>query len=71
MREYVSYSTLKRHNVGFEKDLLTKTFRNISNPHTVVPTRHCVRPVQVPSGVTGVRCHGAINIALCLSVHAI
>jgi len=49
----------------------TEAVRNISDPHTVVPTRDCVRPVQVPSGITCVRRHWAVNVALRLCVRTV
>ena len=44
---------------------------NILDPHTIVPARHIGRPVQVPSGVTSVRRHRAVNIAPRLRVGAV
>jgi len=51
--------------------LRTEAVWNIPDPYTVVPTCHSGRPVQVPTGVTCVRRHRAVGVALRLRVRAV
>ena len=49
----------------------TEAVWNIPDPYAIVPTCHSGRPVQVPTGVTCVRRHWAVGVALCLRVRAV
>ena len=62
---------LLKNNGQHNQLIQTEAVWNIPDPYTIVPTIHRGCPVQVPTGVTYVRRHWAVGVALRLRVRAV